>query len=631
MIYTGNRESDFYKKSAESEEGLIGRIYSGDPIDVPPPAPATSTVDENAGKTDDKGKALKPQLKTIPHEASVKKKGRPSIFNRYELFYFDNFTNTPNGVGEPLFDSPNRLKDYISSARGKSHSETALKNPTAQNLINWSKNGGSASVEYDWPDFLWCKNYGKVPNNYMVTLRRFSVPASDDLFFKDKALVPDIARMITWVDGETNKWENAGLKFSTSLTWKKFESEIQSVNVGDSGSWGGGEGQALAGAGGVAEMIGNVATTLSKLFHPEDAAKQRSQGNKEAIDPYHDTMRVHGPVDIVKEMFVREKGINFEQTFTLTFEYELRSVDGINTKMAFMDLFSNVMMVVTNKAKWWGGEIKYWGGKGYRNVKPLGNPNKLAAGDYGGYIDSIMTNLSNGLNMLTKGEELFSKKGITNLLASAGGTILDGIVGGGLDKMGRPGAIAVNSLLSGEDTGPWHVMVGNPVNPIISVGNLIMEKADIEIDGPLGPDDFPNKLKVICTLKPARPRAREGIIDMFHRNGRTYTTLDPKKLSNVKTLTKKDPNTGPLKPQEKKKEPISPFNVSQFLNQNGGGGAGSGESKSANKDDAMIYRVPSESSDPFANHPNLYKERFSNWLTSAAEDTAVLTNTQGIF
>jgi hypothetical protein len=613
MIFNGNRETDFYKNSSRTEEGLLGRYYTTDGIDIPKPGGTggevelTSLHDYNSGKTDKNKKALEPDYRKVKFNVSQKKTGNPSIFNRYELFYFDNFTNLPNGKGEPLLDSPDRLSQYMNSGGSRSYTESALKNPTAQNLINWSKNGNTVSVEYDWPDFLWCKNYGKVPNNYMVTLRRFSVPAADDLFFVEKALAPDIGRMVTWVDGETNKWESVGLKFSTSLTWKKFESELQSVNVGDKGGYQGGEGKALEGAGGLLGAMGSVMTTLSKLVHPEQAAQQRTQGSREEIDPYHDTMKVHGPVDIVKEMFVREKGINFEQTFTLTFEYELKSIDGINAKLAFMDLFSNVMMVVTNKAKWWGGEIRYWGNTGFRNVKPLGDPSKLTGtnADYGGYLDSIMSTLSAGLDRLTKGKSLMTPEGITNLMSGIGGTLLDGIVGGGLDKMGRPGAIAVNSLLSGEDTGMWHVMVGNPINPIISVGNLIMEKADIEFDGVLGPDDFPNKLKVICTLKPARPRAREGIIDMFHRNGRTYTTYDPKKMVSKINITKR-----------KRPQDTPPLLVG----------------KPINDDDSSRYITQRYDSANHPDHPNIYNDRFSGWLGGMTDDDLIVVSAaQGIF
>jgi hypothetical protein len=70
-------------------------------------------------------------------------------------------------------------------------------------------------------------------------------------------------------------------------------------------------------------------------------------------------------------------------------------------------------------------------------------------------------------------------------------------------------------------------MVGNPANPIISVGNMVLEKTEMYFHGALGADDFPTKLTVTCTLKPARPRDRSDVMSMFHRNGRMYVSTPP--------------------------------------------------------------------------------------------------------
>jgi hypothetical protein len=128
--------------------------------------------------------------------------------------------------------------------------------------------------------------------------------------------------------------------------------------------------------------------------------------------------------------------------------------------------------------------------------------------------------------------------------------------------MGRPGAQALTALLSGEDTGEWHVMVGNPANPIISVGNLILEKTDIEFNGALGYDDFPSNLIVTCTLKPARPRDRSDIIAMFHRNGRTYLTVPPGPNRYAGNKLKGGQNGGKIPPADKD------ANLDQWANNN---------------------------------------------------------------
>jgi hypothetical protein len=198
-----------------------------------------------------------------------------------------------------------------------------------------------------------------------------------------------------------------------------------------------------------------------------------------------------------------------------------------------------------NKGNWWGGEVRYFGGNP-RKVKPFGDPNKLKSGDYGGYVESVIGGLSKSLNNLASG-------GLANGLKTIGGNILSQIAGGALDKLGRRAPQVINSILTGESTVEWHLTVGNPANPIIAIGNLALMSTAIEFYGPLGADDFPTKLKVVCSLEPARPRDSTDIISMFSRNNRTYLTYPlssggspPPEYSKVKSSgkSKKQTSTG---------------------------------------------------------------------------------------
>ena len=105
------------------------------------------------------------------------RKATPSIFNRYSLF-FVNQQVSGDAMHEEYYDKPNRI--------GDEELLRVRRDPTASALIQWSREGKTNAVEYAWEDFLWCKNYGKVPNNYMVTMRRFTVPPEDDLFDEKK-------------------------------------------------------------------------------------------------------------------------------------------------------------------------------------------------------------------------------------------------------------------------------------------------------------------------------------------------------------------------------------------------------------------------------------------------------------
>jgi hypothetical protein len=79
------------------------------------------------------------------------------------------------------------------------------------------------------------------------------------------------------------------------------------------------------------------------------------------------------------------------------------------------------------------------------------------------------------------------------------------------------------SFLTGAPIGEWHLVVGNPCNPIAMIGNLICENVKIEFSERLGPDDFPAELKATYSLKHGRDRERGDIESMFNRgDGRLY-------------------------------------------------------------------------------------------------------------
>jgi hypothetical protein len=674
--FTG-REQAYYDLSSNNDESYLQSFYDQNPdsmIDIPLPKGVTGIMADGSLTTKNPS----------PRRATQ------SIFNRYSLFYYNSLTLGPNP--EPYIDKPNRLGDLIrpvdlgtsapvgnegggvslGSSQGPSEGlANVLNNPTAKNLINWSTASpgdpriGTNAVEYAWEDFLWCKNYGIVPNNYMVTLRRFTQPITDDLLDWQKIVLPDISRLITWVDGEANTWESVGLKFSSAMKWKELESEVQTLSggggcpdpetpimineklsikagklkVGDTvwtlheytGKWGrfpvtyierttqpkvsiefrdgsnivvstthkfmdsfgnwkrshdleigdlikgisgnqmitsikaigfgevmiieigdahtyisnglvshnktkqGNEGAAIGGG------LGNAIKAVSWITQkppgsPPGAFTDKTNNNGgSGNDPYANKNVVYGPLDVIKTMMMREKGLLFEQAFTLKFEYELRSIDGVNPKIAMIDLLSNVFVMTANRGEFWGGDIRHFGGGGGANsasktVGPLGDPAKLLAGDYTGYFKSLTDNIGTRIKEFTGGEGL-TLEGIGNAAKNIGGNLMSNIIGGALDGAqgggGAAGAQAVNSLLTGEETGEWHVMVGNPANPIVSIGNLILEKSEYYLHGALGADDFPTKLTVTCTLKPARPRDRSDMMAMFHRGGRTYTTLSP--------------------------------------------------------------------------------------------------------
>jgi hypothetical protein len=87
--------------------------------------------------------------------------------------------------------------------------------------------------------------------------------------------------------------------------------------------------------------------------------------------------------------------------------------------------------------------------------------------------------------------------------------------------------MGLKALLIGEPVGEWHVTVGNPLNPIAMIGNLICTGIELNFSDELGPDDFPTEIKIIVKLEHGMARDRDAIESIFNRGmGRIYDLPD---------------------------------------------------------------------------------------------------------
>ena len=89
---------------------------------------------------------------------------------------------------------------------------------------------------------------------------------------------------------------------------------------------------------------------------------------------------------------------------------------------------------------------------------------------------------------------------------------------GNMAEKSMPNFLSIRSMLSGEPVGEWHLTIGNPLNPIAVIGNLILEESTMEWGDTLGADDFPTEVKFTLKLKPGKPRDK-GDIESIFNNG----------------------------------------------------------------------------------------------------------------
>ena len=428
----------------------------------------------------------------------------------------------------PLIDSRE------SRRRIRSHSGCSVKE-----LVAASKNGLLGRNIYSYSDFMYCKHLGKVSNNYLITLRRFPLPVDDFISaigegerlnkFAQSNNSQSIGCMVTWLGTPGNEMSNI-LKYSVQMPFKEQTADWQSSDV-DADSNGGmlnGIAAAFDSAYRKQYMEGAAGSTFNGLVNeylPSFFKLGDAPYNAREINNFEDNNKIYGPVDAIKKTYMRgADGIEFTQSFTLTFDYELRSYNGINGRQAMLDLISNILNVTYTTGTFWGGGYK-GGGAHQNNV--FSNLNIFKAnGGATEYVDAFVKDFS---SFGSKVKNIISTGNFVDILKGAWNQLGGMLIAGQLNKFGRPQKAMINSLLSPAPVGFWHVTIGNPHHPIMSMGNMVVTNTTIEHYGPLGLDDFPTGLKVTVELTRGKPRDIREIEKLYmHGNDRIFTSMGPK-------------------------------------------------------------------------------------------------------
>lgn len=349
---------------------------------------------------------------------------------------------------------------------------------------------------------------------------------------------PDIARAVTWMSEVTgNKLEDI-IKFTTELPFKEVESELQVLESKAQGI----QGSSILGVGvnnGSLGLLGGLASTAT-VGSNQSSANARELEATAGFDPIKGTYPnyVEGPLYVIKRIMVKDSGIYCAQEFKINFNYELRSYGNVNPKMALLDILANFLVLTYNSAPFWGGAVRYVSNGKFG--KPLGNHALLASGNLSGFLSSLVKDAGSIMGkVFGNGQGGFS----IDSIAGGAGKVAGDMLGGWLSKnFNTPqGAQGTHAFLSGAPTGTWHLTIGNPLNPIAMVGNLVCTQAEYSFEGPLGKDDFPTTLNISVTLKSGRDRDKGDIENMFNGGrGRLYQV--PEGMDDYANISGLQPN-----------------------------------------------------------------------------------------
>ena len=437
----------------------------------------------------------------------------------------------------PLMDSPYTRKII------REHSDCSVKT-----LVRLSEAGRMGLATYDYADFMFCKHLGRISNNYLITLRRFPTPAGDYIrtIMEDRAEMeqdsemgvprqkhlPDIGRLVTWMGTPGNEMTNI-LKYSVNLPYKEWKAEVQDVGGTDAGGgmMGGllqlasSKNSNLVMKGGSSTSLGTAGMLLKPFGIPMGAP---STGAYDGWAYHRDRNKPWGPVDSIAKTYIRaggeDGGIAFEQSIQLQFDYEMRAFDGINAKAAFLDLIGNILMVTYTDATYWGGAVHGQGNAQHNMFANLPIYNMKAPLTFSGMVDSVVASIKDIGSLFNNGKPINGIGDLFNAVKNLGQGLFANGVAGVLNSLGRPQRQAINALVNFAPTGVWHLTIGNPRHPIMSMGNMKLDSCSIEHYGPLGLDDFPTGLRVNITLSHAQPRDNLKIEHMYQSgDNRIYT------------------------------------------------------------------------------------------------------------
>lgn len=494
-----------------------------------------------------------------------------------------------------------------------------INNPTTTNIITWSNQDLWGRTPYSFQDFVFCKNWNIIPNNRLLTLRKYPYPTLDNLNFSGMATdtisskkIPfsPIATAVSYFGENTNNKLSDLLKISTGVKWGDVNASIWNV-TGEQGNEGNLAADKTLGDFGAnqgylssifksnkamqgilddmqtgMQTVNNYGKFLGILGGGTYGTEQETwnQLNSAQQDPYNNgpyANRVQGPINRIDTVKKRDPGITFENTMSVKCEYISRPIGGINTKAAMLDIISNALVIGSENAVFWGGGYKFtttakvnpWtyskldngmlgalykgkvfgegGGidQALKGIKSFGT-NKTGSfswetmlgsignifgsmlGALGGVMSSILSPLfgDTGIESLTdKGINLVSgdpakaKKGANSILGSVNSLWKNKVI----QNTVYPQVNGMRSILIGEPVGNWHLTIGNPLNPIAVIGNLICDKVNITFGEELGPDDFPLEVTIEYSLQHGMARDRAGIESMFNRGaGKIYELPD---------------------------------------------------------------------------------------------------------
>jgi len=231
-------------------------------------------------------------------------------------------------------------------------------------------------------------------------------------------------------------------------------------------------------------------------------------------------------------------GLTYSNTYNLKVVYEAKYIQDIDPVDAMKSIIDNLLSMGSSPEVIFRlGDV----GKGILEALDARNPTEM----WKTFKDKIITPF---INAITETTEQFVKKvsdavkpsntsttektepdysGLGGLIKTAIGALGDDIFASTIAKYRWP-LRGVYGVHTGESTTPWHMTIGNPLAPVLSLNHIIVKSVNIKADSKeytIG--DIPKYVEATINVEASRDMGIDVVSQMFFRNHiRTYESTE---------------------------------------------------------------------------------------------------------
>ena len=260
--------------------------------------------------------------------------------------------------------------------------------------------------------------------------------------------------------------------------------------------------------------------------------------------------QIQGPVNVKNQFLIRDRGLSPaapDANWKIVFQYKTDSYFGMSQKRVALDIIANMLSLTYSDGEWLESLNVY-----YKKLGLALNPTEQAlieSAFVGGVLDpdklvKAFQDIASArsASILEKAASLAtaSAKATVNVLKDTGKSLIGAKdfkpeLYAGMDKKEKetfenalnieitkalsesfPKFVQQRANVANIPTGNWHLTIGNPMNPIMRIGDIVVRSCQLEFGDELGPEDFPIDLKFTVTLSPTKPRDSADIRQTFN-------------------------------------------------------------------------------------------------------------------